>query len=74
MSVITKPIAAVPVSSVGEALTVMREAHDLCLSASYHPAGGDSCRGFTTSPITHIVYVTGSPENIQAFQTQLEQK
>ena len=70
--VTAKPIAAFPVSSVGEALLVMKEARELCLDASYVPAGGDTCRGF--APITHTVYVMGSPENIHTFQTQMEQK
>ena len=67
-----KPIAAVSVSSVGEALTVMQSARALCLDTSYFPAGGDTCRGFT--PTTHTVYVMGNPENIREFQAQLEQK
>jgi hypothetical protein len=65
-------LASVPVSSVREALTVMREARELCLSASYHPSGGDTCRAYT--PATHTVWIMGDPERIAQFHKQQEQK
>jgi hypothetical protein len=64
------PIAAVPVLSVREALIVIKEAREMCLNASYHPAGGDSCRGYT--PVTHTVWVEG--KNLDEFLKMLEQK
>lgn len=72
MTATAKPIATVPVSSVGEAIKLMQSARALCLDASYIPAGGDSCRGYI--PVTHTVYVMGIPENLREFQAQLEQK
>jgi len=70
MTQLTKPIASVKVSSAGEALIVMREAREMCLTASYHPAGGDSCRGYI--PVTHTVWVEG--KNLPEFLKQLEQR
>ena len=72
MTTIQKPIARVPVSSVGEALIVMREARALCLAASYHPQGGETCRGYTQP--AHTVWVVGEEKNIAQFQKQLETK
>ena len=71
-SVLAKPLAAIPVPTVGDALVVLLLAREYCLEASYHPAGGDSCHGYT--PVTHTVYVVGNVQDIMQFKSQLEQK
>lgn len=58
-------LIAIPCPNVGTALDTLRLARECCCRASYHPAGGDTCKQYT--PITHTVWVMGSQEQVQKF-------
>lgn len=58
----------IEVKTVGAALQVMSEARAHCLSASYHPQGGETPRRYI--PIRHIVWLCGSIKNYRKFVTK----
>lgn len=64
---VTIPIAPVPVKSAGDAIRVIQNAHQFCLLASYHPAGGETCDQAVTIPVTHTVWVMGKQPDIDEF-------
>ena len=59
---ITKAPTAIPCENAGQAVEIVRQAHNLCLNASYHPVGGHTAK--QNIPVTHTVYVMGKQQSI----------
>lgn len=63
------PLLSLPCDSAGSALDILQLAREHCCRASYHPAGGATCKQYI--PVTHTVWVTGSAQQINAFTLAL---
>jgi hypothetical protein len=62
----------IPCDTAGRAVEVLELAREHCLSASYHPNGGETAR--RNHPVTHTVWVTGARINFRAFRMALTQR
>ena len=66
-----KQIQPTPIicKTAGAAIALLELARRHCLSASYHPRGGETAR--RNFPISHTLWVTGTEANYRAFAAEM---
>lgn len=66
---IVSPLEKILCDSFAHVLLVLQLARANCLSASYHPFGGDAVTHY--EPVTHNVWVMGPEDLLREFRAKL---